>query len=711
MTHGNRTPSAPRPEDRALEFAANVLAASPHGMFIKDERGGYVLANGAMCSLLGARLEEFLGKVDADLLEPAAVLQLSQLESTARSSSEPVTKELLLNLPSKRRTLMVTLCRLRDSCGTSSFLVGTWRDTTERRWAEDLLLELEERQHIVADATLDAYYDWDLVHRSNWCNRGYATLFGGPSSEEAPLKWWEARIHPNDRATVRELMRSALESRVERWRAEYRLKAASGHYVTVLDRGLISYDLAGRALRFTGAILDMSELEATRGALRQSEERHRLLIEQAPDGILLLGSDGRCLEANRAFCELAEHTRESLYWTSLGDLFGATDGPSLLRTLRETPAGTIVRSLLELRRSGGQSRPVEVLAKHLADGTVQTFVRDISERREYERQIDERDRLLTAVIDTAIDAVIVTDQDGYIVRVNPSAGQLFGFEAGALTGLHLGELLPSLEGRAPLDGEKDQGVWQDVAARRRDGHSFPAEHAVSAFDVGGRRRYASIIRDISERASVERHIADAETRLRTMVAFDLHDSVSQILTGGRMLASNLARDLPEPLKPRMARIVELVGDAQNKVRALSQLLSAVDASMSSLEDALSSLAEKASTSYGIPCSFESGKLPGEPTETQQHQVFLVAQEALLNAVRHGRAHQVRLRLAVENDEYILRVGDDGCGLRGEGRGSGIGLASMRYRARLLQGRLEIHTGQPSGTEVVLRWPAAPAVQT
>ena len=121
--------------------------------------------------------------------------------------------------------------------------------------------------------------------------------------------------------------------------------------------------------------------------------------------------------------------------------------------------------------------------------------------------------------------------------------------------------------------------------------------------------------------------------------------------------------------------------------------------------ALEQLAAVTSESSRIRCNFTcSHPDPVFDSRVSVH-LYRIAQEAVANALRHSGAHSIRISLAQENGETALRIEDDGIGLSAEAaQAGGMGLRTMRYRAGLIGGELEIGPGPNGGTRVVCRWP-------
>ena len=152
--------------------------------------------------------------------------------------------------------------------------IGTVRDITESRHAEQTLRETEERYRLAARATNDAIWDWNLgTDHIRW-NEAVQTLFGYATEEVgASGAWWKAHIHPDDRERVKASILTVIEGSTDHWSDEYRFLRADHTHASILDRGYVLRDESGKAVRMIGAMLDIT-------ARKKAEEHQRLLTAE-----------------------------------------------------------------------------------------------------------------------------------------------------------------------------------------------------------------------------------------------------------------------------------------------------------------------------------------------------------------------------------------------------------------------------------------------
>ena len=190
---------------------------------------------------------------------------------------------------------------------------------------------------------------------------------------------------------------------------------------------------------------------------------------------------------------------------------------------------------------------------------------------------------------------------------------------------------------------------------------------------------------------------------RKRIARELHDEVGQTLTGVMLQVEGLAAKIPEELREQLDELRETARGGTEDVRRIARQLRPEALEDLGLQSALSALATRVADQAHLDVSrhFDSRLM------LSQHQelvVYRVAQEALTNVARHAAAEHVELRLDRDDSNAVLRVRDDGRGLRSADPSSSNGIRGMRERAMLIDARLAISPGPEQGTEVKLTIP-------
>ncbi len=220
----------------------------------------------------------------------------------------------------------------------------------------------------------------------------------------------------------------------------------------------------------------------------------------------------------------------------------------------------------------------------------------------------------------------------------------------------------------------------------------------------GQATLTILVRDLSERRTLEQSLFDAEARERLRIGQDIHDSLCQMLIGVHYQAELLQAKLSERSLPESAlasRIGELVREASACARALAQGLMPMAISPAQLPQALGELARKTQERSRAACRFALVGRPAIRDSATALQLYQIAQESISNAIRHGKPNHIEILLGEGAGSVYLRIADDGGGMDPKAQsGPGLGLRSMRYRARMIGGVIRFES-KPKGGMIIL----------
>ena len=218
-----------------------------------------------------------------------------------------------------------------------------------------------------------------------------------------------------------------------------------------------------------------------------------------------------------------------------------------------------------------------------------------------------------------------------------------------------------------------------------------------------RQRTGALTEEIAERERLERELLEISEREQRRIGQDLHDSLCQHLTGatlaGQVLEEKLAA-LNLPLAADAGNMVELVEQGIDLSRKLAKGLYPVEMAADGLMLALEEYAATASELFKVACRFEcdSPVLMHDPA-TAGH-LYRIAQEAVGNAIKHGKARNILIRLEVGEEGTVLSIKDDGVGLPEPlPMKRGIGLRIMAHRSTMIGGKFNVRRDEAGGTLV------------
>lgn len=330
---------------------------------------------------------------------------------------------------------------------------------------------------------------------------------------------------------------------------------------------------------------------------------------------------------------------------------------------------------------------------------------EAAERQRSEHALRDSEARIHTVLRTAVDAIITIEERGTVTSLNPAAERMFGYRDEEIIGHNVKLLMPE-----PYYSEHDNyldeylrtgrariiGIGREVLGRRKDGHVFPIDLAISEMRLDGRRLFTGIARDITERKRLEREVLEISDGEQMRIGQDLHDGLGQHLTGIAFLAKVIASELAEEGSAQAQaaeKIARLVQDAISRTRDLAHGLSPLGLEAEGLGAALQELARRTEDLSGLRCEFRERGASTPCAGNAAVQLYRIAQESVNNAVKHARARTITITLTTEDGHGILNIEDDGTGyaMNRPARG-GMGLHVMAYRARMIGGSLVTRAG-------------------
>ena len=312
---------------------------------------------------------------------------------------------------------------------------------------------------------------------------------------------------------------------------------------------------------------------------------------------------------------------------------------------------------------------------------------------------------LRAILETAVEGIITIDERGAIESFNPSAEKIFGYKAREAIGQNVKLLMPEpfrhehdgyLENYRQTGHAKIIGIGREVVGRRKDGTVFPMDLSVSGVRLAGRKMFTGFVRDITERKQLEREIIEISNREQQRIGQDLHDGLGQELTGIELMCQVLEQKLAAKSKAEAKQVGEIgrhIRDAISHTRKLARGLSPVEFEANGLMSALRELAAHTEKLFQIECRFECPEPVLIRNNVHATHLYRIAQEAINNAVKHGRAKRVAISLKPAGEKLALTVADNGIGFANAAKkNSGMGLNIMKYRAGVVGAALEVRPG-------------------
>jgi two-component system sensor kinase FixL len=441
------------------------------------------------------------------------------------------------------------------------------------------------------------------------------------------------------------------------------------------------------------------------------------ILENILHGVIVTDTRGRILFWNRANQEMFGYTEQEMLNRPINILFEKESKIPFKELLRKCSLSEPVYGRWHGIRKDGSLVWLEVRAKLVnsensnSDYCVITLG-DIDKLKNTENRLNQNRAVFEVILEEISDAIFTADEKGAILTVNSAVSEMFGYEKDELVGRNLKLLMPfpfneSQDNfmKSNLSGgdKKILGEEREIHGLRKDDAVFPIEVVLSEIQWEGDRIFAGVIRDLSARRALERKLIEIGNEERQRIGRNLHDGLGQMLTGIRMLSENLARKLNAnalPCADDVQEIAEMIHEADEMVRSIARDMVQVDFEKSGLHVALDNLCKQTTKLTGVNCEL----MVTETVEIDDHSMALhlyrIIQEAINNAVKHGKADRVVVRLSRNDHHTSITVDDDGVGFCHDSEiGDGVGIQIMKHRAAIMGGLLEIHRIDESVTRI------------
>jgi len=467
-------------------------------------------------------------------------------------------------------------------------------------------------------------------------------------------------------------------------------------------------------------MLPSSDTHPTSPIPRQNpEDWSRMIVESAPNGIIVAEKSGHIVLTNEKAQTLFGYTGEEFAALKIEDLV-----PHRIRDIHagsrgvyhETPevrAMGIGRDLRAVRKDGSEFSVEIGLAPLMVPGRelVLSSIVDITRRKESEEKLHDYANELkfqAEILNNIHDAVFYLDGGGIIREWNQGGKRLFGHAASEIIGQHI-SLICTQDSRLlfeKIDATiRKSGISEEIIHCRDSSSSDVFVRAtVTKMSRDGNSGYLVCASDITERKKLEAELLKVAEEQQRKIGQDIHDDLCSQLSGIGCLTKVLENRLAEDRKNEaemMKGISEMVAAAGTTARQIAHGLVPSILENQGLADALTELVSVNRKTYGIDIRLivQDKDRISEIENEISIQVYRIAQEAISNATRHSDAESILLTVGIEDHRLQVTIKDDGKGMSEDLVSLGLGLTTMRRRAKLLLADFDIHASPGGGTTI------------
>lgn len=689
-----------------------MMEQAADGILLIDATGRLVDVNPQGCGMLGFSRDEMLAFSMRELVPPE---NREQVEGSIRRILAG--GHMLAESRMCRKTGGYLDVEVSAGLLENGLVMATVRDITRRKQTQQTLRENEEKFRLITEGIGDMIALVNTEGKRLYNSPSYQRILGG-----VPLVGSDSfeDIHPDDRERMRELFFETVRNGRGKL-ASYRMLMKDGSIRHIESDSSVIKDSRGVPVKVIIVSRDVTERKVAEKALAVSHNMFATVLDGL-DAVVYV-ADMQTYEiifANRfARMNFGAELAGKVCWQALQQ---GQDGPCPFCTNRRLvdeqgrPTGVYV---WEFRNTVNQHwYQVSDQAMRWVDGRIvrMEIATDITPLKEVEEALRHSEHCLAEAQRIAHlgswewhirQGVVSYSVETARILGLPQSSRECGideFHRQTVSADRLA-MLYSLE-----DALREARPFEiEYRTRNADGHiRYLRSIAEVERDGDGKPvRLIGSIQDVTARRELERTILEIGESVRRTIGQELHDGLGQHLTGMGFVAKALEVRLAEKgiaEAADAARIVQAVTGAIEQTRTLAKGLFPVELEENGLLPALEMLAANTRRMFGIECTFQSGDPMLSFARDEAIHLYRIAQEAISNAIRHGKASHVAIGLLPTESGINLSIADNGVGIAPEAlaEGRGMGLRIMEYRAKLIGAVLRIAAAPRGGTIVSIR---------
>lgn len=577
-----------RAEKALHEYTARLETAEQvarFGSWEFDSATGTGWWSKQMYRMLGFPITEKVPSFD-DYLEhlhpnDRALIRLQLEHMAQQTESRP--QEYRTNLAyGPERYLSTTVQMIPSPEGTSQKYIGTVLDITERKQAQQALLDSEEQYRIVFEAA-NVGKSVTMPNGKVNFNKAFCEMLGYTQEELQDITW-QALSHPNEINEVQGYVNALLRHEKDSARFFKRYRHKNGDYLWADVSTTLRRDKTGKPLHFITTVIDITTQRNVEEKLRESEARFRAIFEQAAVGVAQIDSiTGRFVQINQAYCETVGYTREEMLDLTFQDISHPADLSNDLANMQNLRDGKLRVFTMEKRyfHKNGSVIWVNLTVSPLWDlGEEPDYhiavVENITERKWAEEALRKSEEEYRSLFENASIGIFHSTPEGQFLRVNPALATMLRYASpdemiSLVTNINTQIYVNTIK-RADIVSKvltQEAWVYAENRYRRKDGSLMVGKLAVrSVLHEDGTVVYLEgFVEDITDRKQMEEDLRRSNAELEQFAYAASHDLQEPLraITG---MVQLLQQRYQGQLDVRADEYIQHTVDATQRMRTL-----------------------------------------------------------------------------------------------------------------------------------------------
>ena len=700
----------------------SIVANSHDGILIVGEDYRFAYVNDMFCRIVGYSRSEIIGQDFRKFIDEKGKKLVADRFKLRQAEEKPPPRY-EFNVVRKdgiKRRVEISSTVSKDSKGRVR-TIAQILDITEQKQAERELRDSEKKYRTLAETTNDITFVLDLEGKFTYVSPAAEKLIGYPWQELIERSFTEIISPEYVKSTVERFKKGLAGGEIPLYEIE--MKHKNGGTVPIELNVTLLLDATGKTAGRIGVARDITERKQAEEALRKSEEKYRLIAENMHDMIRLVDTQGTNLYSSPSHKAVLGYSPEERVGKSSFEVVHPDDMEKVQKIFAEAfVESKLARVEYRTRHADGHYIWLETIGNFIYDDSGQTTgavlsSRDITKRKEMERELEGRFQYLEGILEAAPYAIIALDRFHHVLRWNPGAEKLFGYSQEEVIGRELDPLVATtsdaMEGakratKKVMDG-KALSPWETVRFRK-DGSPVDVIASGSAIMVNGELiGVVAIYVDITDRKLAEQEIKSHQEHLTLINQILRHDLTNDLVV--IQSALNLYNKSPEE------GLLKEISSHARKSLELIKRMRGLESFMSSRKNLKPSDIREAVD--GVIKSYPSidFEIKGKAHVMADDSLVSVIDNIIRNAVIHGKADRITITTGRERDMCELHIADNGTGIPddikekifeegfmyGDTGHTGLGLHIVKKAMESYGGYAWAEDNEPKGAVIVLRF--------